>query len=161
MSELNRDQIVKAMQDCIDRPKCIDCPNLTLCAGNGFEYLLVKAVELIKELTEENAEVKANWQKLKESHERACEKCRAEFKRLTEENERLSTTIVMQEEEVESLKDSNKHLVVFLKEKKADTVRKMQKALEDRIHSKLSYHGWYLKETVIAEIAKEILEGVK
>ena len=40
----------------------------------------------------------------------------------------------------------------------ADTVRKMQEALEHRIHSKLSYHGWYLKETVIAKTAKEMLE---
>jgi hypothetical protein len=42
--------------------------------------------------------------------------------------------------------------------KQSDTVRKMQEALEQRIHSKLSYHGWYLKETVIAEVAKEMLE---
>lgn len=46
------------------------------------------------------------------------------------------------------------------KQGKIDTVRKMQEALEQRIHSKLSYHGWYLKETVIAEIAKEMLEGL-
>lgn len=51
--ELNREKIIKALQDCIDRPKCIDCPNLTLCSGHGVEYLLVQALSLIKELTEE------------------------------------------------------------------------------------------------------------
>lgn len=46
----------------------------------------------------------------------------------------------------------------LIAEARADTVRKMQEALEHRIHSKLAYHGWYIKETVIAEIAKEMLE---
>lgn len=55
--ELNREQIIKAMQDCIDRPKCIDCPNLTLCSGHGFDYLLVQALDLIKQLTEENEKI--------------------------------------------------------------------------------------------------------
>lgn len=57
--ELNREQIIKAMEDCINRPKCIDCPNLTLCSGHGFEYLLVQALALIKELTEENERLKS------------------------------------------------------------------------------------------------------
>jgi hypothetical protein len=41
----------------------------------------------------------------------------------------------------------------------ADTVRKMQELFNERVGNRFSYHGWYLKETIFTEIAKEILEG--
>ena len=91
MSELNREQIIKALECCAS-DGCETCPNSRMpTLANCVIFTMGNALSLIKELTEENAEVKANWQKLKESHESACEKCRAEFKRLTEENERLKS----------------------------------------------------------------------
>lgn len=69
-----------------------------------------------------------------------------DISRLTEENEARKRCNTMLNNELRRIDNI-----------KTDTVRKMQKALEHRIHSKLSYHGWYLKETMIAEIAKELL----
>ena len=85
------------------------------------------------------------------------------IKELTEENERLrnriTCQIVLLDEKVEEIKNEClERIELDTKAIQADTVRKMQEALEHRIHSKLSYHGWYIKETVIAEIAKEVLE---
>lgn len=74
------------------------------------------------------------------------------IKELTEENERLRAAIPLWAKQCVELEERCMQL-------RADTVRKMQEALEHRIHSKLSYHGWYIKETVIPEIAKDMLEG--
>lgn len=40
---------------------------------------------------------------------------------------------------------------------KADTVKKMQELFNKRVKNPFSYHGWYLKETIFPEIAKEML----
>ena len=78
------------------------------------------------------------------------------IKELTEENERLR-----EDNEIKSQKRANIFEIANAFDRgRTDGVRKMQEALEHRIHSKLSYHGWYLKETVIDQIAKEMLEGV-
>lgn len=77
------------------------------------------------------------------------------IKELAEENERLRA-----ENEIKSQKRANIFEIANAFERgRTDGVRKMQEALEHRIHSKLSYHGWYLKETVIAEITKEMLDN--
>ena len=73
------------------------------------------------------------------------------IKELTEENERLKEICGMKECVIENAE-------AVIARTKADTVRKMQAALEQRIHSKLAYQGWYLKETVIPQIAKEMVE---
>ena len=46
----------------------------------------------------------------------------------------------------------------LIAEAKADTVRKMQEMFDNRVKDKLSYHGWYLKETIMPSIAKEMLD---
>jgi hypothetical protein len=66
MMKLNREQIVKTIQDCIDRPNCTECPNLTLCSGHGFEYLLVQTLALIKKFTEENERLNTSCTELKQ-----------------------------------------------------------------------------------------------
>lgn len=37
-----------------------------------------------------------------------------------------------------------------------ETVDRMVEMLKNRIHNQFAYHGWYLKETIIEEIAKEM-----
>ena len=37
-----------------------------------------------------------------------------------------------------------------------ETVDIMVEMLKNRIHNKFAYYGWYLKETIIEEIAKEM-----
>lgn len=58
--ELNRDQIIKALECCInDIDCCYDCPfsaaDLSLCGG--LRGLSAEALALIKELTEENEDL--------------------------------------------------------------------------------------------------------
>lgn len=99
MENLNAERIKSDLKHCSfgkDKPTCEGCNYKPWIKPRCFGLLCSNALALvtsqeqrIKELAEENAEVKANWQKLKESQESACEECRAEFKRLTEENERL------------------------------------------------------------------------
>ena len=139
--EHNREQLIeKLMQN-------DSCYAKDIKAINEAIALIRYDEEKIKELTEENERLHASC---------------TELTRVQEENERLM-------EELEKACKVNFYCS-FTKSKiqncpiddevakaKADTVRKMQEALEQRIHSKLSYHGWYLKETVIAEIAKELL----
>lgn len=75
------------------------------------------------------------------------------IKELTEENERLRSI-------PEQLhKEMSERMAEEVKIERKLTVRKMQERLCVRIKDKFSYHGWYLKETVIPEIAKEIIEG--
>ena len=54
------------------------------------------------------------------------------IKQLTEENERL----------------------------KADTVNRMVERLKERIHSKFSNSGWYVKDIIIKSVAEEIIKEV-
>jgi FtsZ-binding cell division protein ZapB len=56
-----------------------------LCAGHGVEYLLVNALSLIKQLTEEIDDLKED----KELYSVFCEDYKGQVKKLTEENERL------------------------------------------------------------------------
>lgn len=90
---MEREQIIKELEGLV---KHLTCP----------EYIK-NALSLIKKLTEENTEVKANWQKLKDSYdsndaewqeiyadsqskwEKAYEKLEVENEKLRAENERL------------------------------------------------------------------------
>ena len=115
--------------ECCSKDDCDNCPNTF---GNCYSNLAREALSLIKDLTEENERLRAD---------------------LTELTHRMLDNVRTENEELCKSNECDKRKL------EADTVRKMQKALEQRIHSKLSYHGWYLKETVIAETAKEMLEG--
>jgi hypothetical protein len=167
MKNLNAEQVKKALECCVKAETHLDCRKLKCPALINDECiyigetdedcdrqqladalaLITSQEQRIKELTEENAEVKANWQKLKESHESACEKCRAEFKRLTEENERFS----------QSLANSKS----ILANSKADTVRKMQERLIAEIENAPNANEFFITawRTKIDQIAKEMLEG--
>ncbi len=84
------------------------------------------------------------------------------IKELTEVNERLRAEEKQSQILIKTLHDKlDEGYAKFVDEERADTVRKMQEALDHRIHSKLSYHGWYLKETIFPQITKELLESSK
>ena len=86
---MEREQIIKDIELCIDRPNCTECPNFHLCNGNGFEYQLVNALSLIKELTEDVERVaKQCGEIIVECDERDAERLK-QVAKLTEENERL------------------------------------------------------------------------
>lgn len=153
MSELNRGQIEKQMQEWSDQicnNACLKGEYLNgriVACETCFPNTVRNALALIKELTEENEGLHASC---------------TELARVQEENERLKKDneyILMQH--AFQRRPSGDCWNDVIEKAKADTVRKMQEALEQRIHSKLSYHGWYLKETVIAEIAKEMLGEVE
>lgn len=139
--ELNREQIVKAMEDCINRPKCIDYPNLTLCSGHDFEYLLVQALDLIKELTEEN--------------ERLSEELAKSYNALDEQmNFYCSFT---------KSKIQNCPIDDEVAKAKADTVRKMQERLKESLDDFYTTGEDALLDVpdLIDQIVKEMLEGEK
>jgi hypothetical protein len=130
--ELNAEQIIKALEWCSELRLCVDCP---MRAEGYFSH----SGNACRQALMKNA--------------------LALIKELTEENERLRDKLERTDRALIVMDKAHNKLFTESFKIKADTVRKMQEALEQRIHSKLSYHGWYLKETVIAEIAKELLEG--
>ena len=154
--ELNREQIIKALECCrhsdSSEEYCADCPYYTVkyCAAKISE----DALSLIKELTVELEAMRGAANSYKMHNEK-----------LTEENERLS----------QSLANSKS----ILANSKADTVKKMQERLkpyEDRLSCHFCKHSlkgdrnekcdnaiqcyaWKRWESVIDQIAKEMLEG--
>ena len=50
--ELNREQIIKALECCLESEYCATCPATDYCSN--IDDLMGKAFDLIKELTEEN-----------------------------------------------------------------------------------------------------------
>lgn len=157
MSELNIEKYIEALNNILG----IDSAYL---AGDKDVDAIVECIVKLKELTEEKNEVFEKGAENLTRLEEAYLKLESENIRLTEENKRLQKALNTDISIVRVSRGSGKtaHLREVGRIKidaiRADTVRKMQEALEQRIHSKLSYHGWYLKETVIAEIAKEMLE---
>ena len=151
MENLNAEQVIKALECCIDRPKCIDCPNLTLCAGHGFEYLLVKAVELIKELTKENASLHSSCTDL-------TRKCAS----LTEENERVKENNVFLNDTIG--KNAQQALEVTLEEiekTKVNNVREIQDRLQAFFGTYVLGYKIPITEALKAvnQILKEVLES--
>ena len=140
--ELNREQIIKALECCLVESNCTDCPLHHQYEIDCLKYAGVKALSLIKELTEEN---EVTLRQYTEYQEAATQRMRE----LTEENERLTTNLVEQSAENVMLIGENKRLElqievkerildsymlqygtvadkeVWLKKERADTVRKL------------------------------------
>lgn len=75
--ELNREQIIKALEYCNTAKRCIDCPY----RESDCETLYPNALALIKELTEENERLRAIPEELyKEMSERMVEERKIERK---------------------------------------------------------------------------------
>lgn len=56
--ELNREQVIKALECCVENTCCEECPAYDFC--NGQEWLVENALALIRELTEENERIVAD-----------------------------------------------------------------------------------------------------
>ena len=105
------------------------------------------ALSLINELTEGKYDIECSYNSLKKDNERLHASCT--------ELERKCASL---NDEIESLKDSNEHLAVFLAEAKADTVQKMQERIKaEKFHHKDFGDLVYLAD--IDRIANEMLEG--
>ena len=175
MGNLNAEQIKKALECCKNGiiTDCELCPRYNIDADTTRDCMeglmrdafnLIKSQEQrIKELTEENAEVKANWQKLKESHERACEECRAEFKRLTEVNDRLRDNLDRTEKALITMDKAHNNLFTdsfrIEAEAKADTVQKIAGLLWQGESEKMNISvggKYYSKQEFIDQLAKEL-----
>lgn len=183
---MEREQIIKALEICANYKGCSDCKDCPLhndeyvqCEQNVLEGL---ALSVIKELTEENETLKktkyiyATVDYCADDLAEALE----EIKKLTEENDRLSTALAEYEhktniriseeyvhneayeelwEENETLKDNNEHLAVFLAETQADTVKKMQESIKNRLtetYGDLPHTNCFIN--AVDQIAKEMLE---
>ena len=128
---------------------------------NGYEGTLHlescklhDAEEKVKELTQANDMISESYDHLEKTKDNLL----AERARLTEENERLRKLATVKEVEKE----------IVRKETRADTARKMQERLKEKIHKSVYQYwndgggGYYLAEDVdddIDQIAKEMLEG--
>lgn len=123
MSELNREQIIKALECCIKN----QCENCCQCGNwheqwNCMTFLMKNAVALIKELTEENEKLHASYTEL-------TLKCAS----LTEENERLRGFNSAKCEDCAGCTSWKCDCANIEAQAKADTVRKMQERLKNAI----------------------------
>ena len=136
--ELNREQITKALE-CCPVGDCDICPykiyERGTLDGSCADILNKDALALIKELTNDVADLKA----IAEQYQKQFEDC-------YEENERLHATCT--------------ELTQNLHEVKSDIVRKMQERINARFYSDSDYlrnsHGYI--RSVVDQIAKEMLK---
>lgn len=185
---MNREQIIKALECCIE-VNCGSiavCPyrekfkNCFECQAN----LKKEALALINELTEENKGLFARNLDLAEKGEKVV----IAYKKLSEENERLKETVKVRGETIEDLQllirkveEENERLHASCTELtqcctkletlykveckrvdtvKADTVKKMQERLKEKLEHYPQRCGDCFKEKV-DQIAKEMLEVAK
>ena len=150
--ELNREQIIKALECCTSEKGCTGCPRFLSLMGCSRQNM-IDALTLIKELTEEN------------------ERLRAELTGANKDKQILFDEISSLEDEAEKaidIAESNIRAEIasggtschWCEDKvKADTVRKMQSEIEARC-LKGGIYPAFVKST-IDQIAKEMLEEGK
>lgn len=178
--ELNREQIVKALECCTrgrkskdDRP-CLECQynECNLVGGTSERqttgtcqgWLMKDALSLIKELKDEKNEVFEKGCENLTRLEEAYLKLESENLKLTEENERHKAEQHEQFDKWLKLEEATKrhHAELFEEAKiavKEDTVRKMQ----ERLKAKAKNNEWNgtICGVDIDQVAKEMLEGEK
>ena len=158
--ELNRDEIIKALECCISLPLCDDCPRLpTNCR------ILEDALALINQLAEENERLSAEVSVKK----KLLDKAEVRIQCVEEENNQLKADICNATMNLEHITKENEKigienfdLICKLSHIKADTVRKMQEMVNECFDSESDEpkqtHDYI--RYVIEKIAKELLEGV-
>lgn len=154
MENLNAEQIKKALECCHKESivLCRECPYTKeyneFCANKLMKdalAIITSQEQRIKELTQAHEMLSESYDHL----EKTKDELSAERSRLTEENERLHASCTK--------------LTQNLHECKADTVRKMQRLIEDRLD--ISADGYSTEEVkndvfnTIDQIAKEMVEG--
>ena len=166
--ELNREQIVKALECCFIVCYCNTCPYYKI--GEHTQVCTRKmaqdALALIRELTVELDAMRG-----------AANSYKMDNQRLTEENERLKAKIVEEDrllndrviESVNAVSKAHLRYTDALEEKlktvKADTVRKMQERLKEKSVEDVSLDGrtaiHIINAIWVDQIAKEMLEEVE
>ena len=171
---MEREMIIKALECCINNT-CNECPRLGKLPCQ--EPLMKDAISLINELTKEAENYKSvaeyqqssNMSRGFELREKDRENNRLirEIDRLTEENERLKS-VEFTCAFIKPHKVLECPIFDEIERTKADTVKKMQERLKEKIHESVYQYwnkgdgGYYLAEDVdddIDQIAKEMLEG--
>lgn len=119
-----------------------------------------KALEENKKLTEENARLEKDVEWLKAKNKQLMH----DNEKLIEEKEKLNNRcvakIVIEGEQLERIKNEClERIKLDINEIESATVMKVLKEFDRRIHPKLAYQGWYLKETVIPNVIKVVLRG--
>lgn len=148
--EPNAKDIIRAMECCnTDDGSCLNCPcidDYNSCVG-----LSKNALALIKQLTEEVADLKA----IAEGYQKQFEDCYEEKAKLTEENERLRAENNTYANGVEKI------AINYYNKGKADTVREMQETFKEEVRKYADVICTEDAEWLIDQIAKEMLEGEK
>lgn len=165
--ELNKDEIIKALECCSSSEVGFACERGCPYFGEDYDtcpctedpnFIIKNALALINELTAKNDAVSEE-----------CCNLLAKVRKLSEENERLNASCT---ELAQKLHDANEeNISVCLKNFdlicennriKADTVRKMQELIYERLD--ISVEGYSTEEVksdvcdIVDRIAKEILE---
>ena len=169
--ELNREQIIKALEFCANNDDCVGvmCPYY----ATGCENEMPKdALSLIKELTQANEQLSESYDHLEKTKDELLD----ERSRLTEENERLEKLsddlgrdvdvklkhIIHLEnaydEELDKLKAEKADVTYFKQKLIADTVRKMQERFKSCFEDDVKYDGFRIA-IWIDQIAEEIING--
>lgn len=143
--ELNRENIIKALECCTKSSLCARCPR------GDYDTCDIEAdaLSLINELTEENKAWQMQLIDKEEKADKAYHDLACEVEDLRAENERLRDTAYRLECEVHR--------------ERADTVRKMQERLDKHFCHDPAFLGveQRLIMDVIDQIAKEMVEGTK
>ena len=131
--ELNRDEIIKALEYCYALDECYNCPYT--CLNTNLKR---DAISLINELTEESQK----WQEGYDCVDAACRELSSKCDELTATNESLEAAIVALKEEV--------------KLTRADTVRKMAERLKRYYDANDRYLGYSIAYN-IDQVAQAML----
>lgn len=152
MSELNREQIIKVLECCTtngDCPKCLYNDDTSLCINR----ILKDALALIKELTEENAELHREYDSMAKTVNAASDLIRnlkSHIRRLKAYDEQRDIALHAR----------------LIKETKANTVREMHEHLIKLWENNFSQNDGTVRlytsvlERLLTQSEKEILEGL-
>lgn len=136
--ELNRDDIIKALEYCTGIKSVDACANCPVClrCNDCVDFLREESLALIKEITEENEYLRQQneiYATLNKKLEDICESYAWQY-----------GTAISKE--------------LFLKKERADTVRKMQEKLNDTKFRMCGGGECYIYAENVDVIAKEMLE---
>lgn len=135
--ELNREQIIKALECChLKSEDCISCPFVLL--GENCANLEKDTIALIKELTEENEELKSDLKYVEEEYDRVYEQAEADIRG--------------------NIADGGTSCHWCIAGHRAEAVQKMQKKLEERIDQTIQVFDFQISE---CNAVRQALRGVK
>ena len=160
--ELDREQIIKALECCLVESNCTNCPLHHQYEIDCLKYAGVKTLSLINKLTED---VEWSAKRILKADKKVAE--------LTEENAELTRKLEIANLEIEcKVRICESYMLqygtvadkeVWLKKERADTVRKMQEIINERLD--ISVEGYSSEEVksdvrdMVDQIAEEMIGG--